>query len=119
MDRTPRPSLELLIVLADGPDRDRMREAITAKFRLRQMASHRVLVVEASRNDARLLRDMHGVLVASSEAVPEDQLETLSADERAWVAGWNINRAAKQRRGEGLGWDTAGFEPPDRPRGDE
>jgi hypothetical protein len=45
-----------------------------------------------------------------ADALPDD----LTADERLFVDAWRTRFAPKQRTGDGLAWDAAGFEPPDR-----
>jgi hypothetical protein len=48
--------------------------------------------------------------LANDSALPDD----LTADEQLFVDAWRARFAPKQRAGDGLAWDTTGFESPDR-----
>ncbi len=60
-------------------------------------------------------RDLAGddlVELVHLEPVEDALLDRLDQVARAFAAGWNARRRDKQRRGEGLSWDTPGFEAP-------
>jgi hypothetical protein len=58
-------------------------------------------------------------VTALVEEPPAELPTDLSPEERVFVAAWAARGAPKVRRGEGLDWDAPGFEPPDRPAGDD
>ncbi len=103
---------EVLIVVADG---DRYAEAIEQWRRAgtvtQQLPPRLALLVVGSADPPPVpgsrwyLRD-----------VPADVLLDLSPGERIFVAAWRDRKAPKTRPGDGLAWDSAGFEPPDPPR---
>jgi hypothetical protein len=47
--------------------------------------------------------------------VPPTVLDSLTDTERMFVAAWQARRAGKRRPGDGLPWDSPGFQPPDPP----
>ena len=53
-----------------------------------------------------------GVVYLTDDTPPPADL---SPDERLFVEGWRLRRQPKERPGEGLSWDSPGFEPPDGP----
>jgi hypothetical protein len=104
------PHQEILVVVADG---DRFAEAI-AQWR-------------RSATVTQLLAPRLALLIPDGEPpgipgtrwyrndVPPDVLLDLTPTERIFVAAWRDRRAPKVRPGDGVTWDTPGFEPPDRP----
>lgn len=77
---------------------------------IRQRYGNRVLVVGTA-DTAALAR--LGRVVAAGEAAPEPGPE-FDETEQMGIHAWNARPelATKQRPGEGLAWDTPGFEPP-------
>ena len=56
-------------------------------------------------------------VISAHDPAAADLPDDLTDDEQLFVAAWR-ERAGKQaehRRGEGLAWDSPGFEPPDAP----
>lgn len=77
---------------------------------VRQRYGDRVVIVGAAA--AAALAGL-GRLVAAGEVAPEPG-SAFSETERMGILAWNARAdvAAKQRPGDGLSWDTPGFEPP-------
>ncbi len=81
-------------------------------------ASDRVLVVELDpeADVARLHRDPAVRWIGNRP--PSDVVDELDPAERLFVGGWVRREAGnRERRGDGLDWDTPGFLPPDPPPG--
>ena len=82
-----------------------------------QTISNRVFL--ATPDDAALasLRSMPGIARVLTEAEPAQDLPRLDDAESLFVQAWLSRRGqVKQRRGEGLDWDTPPMLPPDRKR---
>jgi hypothetical protein len=108
---------ELLIVMSEGATGDAGSELFDG-YPIVHAVSRRVFVVEtpadASSTD---IAALPGVAAVSEGGVASEILEGLDETEALFVAAWSRRRgeSKKQRRGEGLDWDAAGFEPPDLP----
>ena len=80
---------------------------------IRQQLSPRIAIIDGDAGQLDAVRAMPDVLVVSEDALPESILSYLAAAERLFAEAWSMNRRPKSaRRGEGLPWDTPGFEPP-------
>lgn len=110
---------EMLVLLEDrtaGDTLDRLR----GRSAWHTVASPRLVIVEGETDDAREAapRLVPGVVsVAASEAGSELK-EGLNAEEELFVDAWLRRRAQsahKERPGEGMPWDAAGFSLPDPP----
>ena len=100
------PPHELLVILSDPA----ARKTIEQRARITQMISERVFTVSGAELSG--IAGVHRVLTGKEEAtgLPAD----LSPAETLFVNGWLLGRTLKpSRRGEGLAWDTPGFQPPD------
>ena len=88
-------------------------DAVPSELHVVQRGSRRLALLRGTRSalDAFIKRAGLKTVV---EASPE-LLELLEPGERLFLNGWlqNRRRPVRQRRGEGLGWDAPGFEPPD------
>lgn len=107
---------EVLIVLDDSIT-DTDREAVLRVAPVTQSISERVFL--ASVEDAALanLRSMAGIAKVVAGAEPARSLPQLEDGESLFVQAWLSKRGqVKQRRGEGLDWDTPPMLPPDPPR---
>ena len=93
------------------------REAVIRAAPATQSISNRVFLAAAS--DAALagLRSMAGIARVLSGAEPAQSLPQLDDAESLFVQAWLSSRGQiKQRRGEGLDWDTPPMLPPDPKR---
>lgn len=108
---------ELLVVMSEG-SADGAGPQLLDGYPIIHAVSRRVFVVEtpadASSTD---IAALPGVAAVSEGGVDSEILEGLDETEALFVAAWSRRRgeSKKQRRGEGLDWDAAGFEPPDLP----
>jgi hypothetical protein len=104
----------LLILHPQMPDA--AREAITRVAPAVQTVSARVFVARPTAA-IEALRAMPGVVRVLSGGEPPASLPQLDAAERLFAEAWLTSQAtAKQRRGDGLDWDTPGMVPPDPKR---
>jgi hypothetical protein len=106
------PHQEILVVVADG---DRYQEAVERWRRVAtvtQLLPPRLalLILEPGVDPPHVPGTRWYI-----DDVPADVLLDLTPTERIFVAAWRDRRSAKVRRGDGLTWDTRGFEPPDMP----
>lgn len=76
------------------------------------VASDRLGVVHADGATLERLRRRAGV-VAVGQVLPAAVTAQLDESERLFVDAWSLRAEPKERRGDGLNWDAAGFEPPD------
>jgi hypothetical protein len=104
-----------LVVIA-GADRLAVRRLIERRIRVDQEVSDRVMVVSGDAEALKALAALPEIVVEDRLASPETIASlALTEGEKLFVAGWLERRATaekKVRRGEGLGWDAEGFEPP-------
>jgi hypothetical protein len=100
---------EVLIELEPGTSAD---AAVPPEVRVLQQMPPRLAIVSADEAGIRALQDAPGVASVFAEDVPPEALERLDVVGRAFATGWNERRRPKQRRGDGLAWDTPGFEAP-------
>jgi hypothetical protein len=75
----------------------------------------RLAVVEADAAVAEVLRKRPEVLAVGDPELPSDVRAGLTETERLFADAWTMSRNPKDRRGDGLSWDAAGFSPPDEP----
>lgn len=104
------PERELLVLMTSGAD---ATEAVAAAHgRISQRLGDRLALamVPASALDA--LRSRNDVVNVYDEDVPEVATEDLDEAERIFVNAWRKRRHVKERPGDGLPWDSPGFEAP-------
>jgi len=110
-----------LLVIISGERAEESFKQVSASYKVRHVASPRVVVVEGAENELAKLRAISGVTVVASGDVPPGVMGKLDEGEALFVAAW-LSRikegSSKQRLGEGLSWDAPGFEPPDLPADD-
>jgi hypothetical protein len=100
---------EALVELTRGTT---IEEALPRGAHVTQRLPPRLAIVLAGEDELRALeRNPHVSHVFRSE-IANDDLARLDERERLFAAGWNQRREPKHRRGEGLSWDAAGFDPP-------
>lgn len=99
---------ETLVILNKG----RTIADVESLAKVLQRYGDRVLVV--STNNAGALRALSDVHVVEAGKRAPAQQEGLSETEQMGVEAWNARDdiANKKRRGDGLSWDTPGFDPP-------
>jgi hypothetical protein len=102
---------EAVVILSDA-DNVQTSSSVTARARVSQVGSARVMVVDADPATLGQLRELPGVLgvMMPGDAVPESA--GLNDQELLFVKGWQVSKQPKQRRGEGLPWDAPGFDAP-------
>jgi hypothetical protein len=110
---------EFLVILSGEQAADAL-DRVRSTYRVTQMASPRVVVVESGPDEAARLQSIPGVKMVTAGELPPGSIEGLDDSEVLFVEAW-VNRItelpSKRRRGEGLPWDAPGFIPPDRPPG--
>lgn len=97
------------LVILDNPAG---RPALEAAGKVLQSSGDRVAVIDAS--DADAIRALPGVRSVTEGAPDAATLADLDEGSRLFAEAWREQRkmATKQRPGEGLDWDTPGFEAP-------
>ena len=111
------PQKRDLLVIITGSRADESFERISAAYKVQQVVSHRVLVVEGNSGELAELKQIPGVsVIASGDAAP-GVTEKLDEGESLFVTAWisRMKEGPKNRSGDGLNWDAPGFEPPDPP----
>lgn len=89
-----------------------MEDAVPPQAQVLQRLPPRLAIVAADAEGIRALEDSPSVAAVFAEDVPPEALEQFDQVTRAFAAGWNERRQPKQRRGEGLAWDTPGYDAP-------
>jgi hypothetical protein len=93
------------------------RDAILRVAPATQSISNRVFLADASDAALSNLRSMAGIARVLTGAEPAQNLPQLEDDESLFIQAWLSTRGqVKQRRGEGLDWDTPPMLPPDPKR---
>jgi hypothetical protein len=100
---------EVLIELEPGTSAD---AAVPPDVRVLQQMPPSLAIVSADEAGIRALEAAPGVTAVFAEDVPPEALERLDVVGRAFATGWNERRRPKDRIGDGLAWDTPGFEAP-------
>ena len=72
----------------------------------------RLAIVAADQTGIETLRESAAVSAVFPGEVPPEALEQFDLPARVFAAGWNERHRPKHRRGDGLPWDTPGFEAP-------
>lgn len=98
-------------------DADRLRPDLTP-YRVTQQVSPRVLIIEPAESAAKEeLMATEGVeaVLEPGEIAADEIRGTLTPTEALFVEAFIQRARQKERPGEGLNWDAAGFLPPDPP----
>jgi hypothetical protein len=93
--------------------------ALSAQFRVTQVVSPRVVIVSTGPGEHPPPASLPGVLAATNGELNPMVAATLDETEMLFAAAWasRVTGPPKQRKGEGLSWDSPGFLPPDPPAG--
>ena len=106
---------EVLIVM-EGGAAPADREAVLRVARVTQSISNRVFEAEVSGDALSKLQSMSGIARVFTGAEPTQSLPQLDDAESLFVHAWLSRQGqVKQRRGDGLDWDTPPMLPPDPP----
>jgi hypothetical protein len=107
------------LVLLDAGAGASARAAVARHGRVVQSAGDRLLVVEAAGGSldalASAVRELPGVTRVVTDPAHAATLGGLDAGEALFAEAWATRRASPPkgaRRGEGLDWDTPGFQAP-------
>ena len=102
--------LQMVAGAVAGGAADRVR----ARFEVAAALPPRLLVVRLAADDLAALQGIGGIAVVAADPVGLKVTPALNEAERLFAAGWAA-RGLKSgpRAGDGLAWDTPGFEPPD------
>lgn len=112
-------AVEVLIAFAHGKDAA-ILEQLQPGPRITALKPPGLATVRASTEEIAALRRLTGVQAVFLRDVPAQFLEALGPGERLFVLAWQVRGGTKlERPGEGLPWDAPGFEPPDRPKGQD
>jgi len=107
---------EILVILQSSMTKAD-REAVVRAAPATQSISNRVFLAAASNAALASLRSMAGIARVLTGAEPAQSLPQLDEAEALFVQAWLSSRGqVKQRRGEGLDWDTPPMLPPDPKR---
>lgn len=100
---------EVLVELQPGAA---VEDAVPPQAQILQRLPPRLAIVAADAEGIRALESSPAVAAVFAEDVPSEALEQFDQVTRAFAAGWNERRQPKERPGEGLAWDTPGYEAP-------
>ena len=105
---------ELLVILDPASAAGTLRR-LRQSYRVTQVGSPRVLVLQISPGEPPISPSTSGVIASTAGTLPNWILKELDEGEVAFVRAWERRMAGanKERVGEGLSWDATGFEPPD------
>jgi len=100
---------EVLVELRPGVA---VEDAVPPETQVLQRLPPRLAIVAADEDGIRAMECSPAISAVFAEDVPAKALEQFDVVTRAFAAGWNERRRPKERRGEGLSWDSPGFEAP-------
>ena len=103
------PTSEVLVELQPGAA---LADAMPPAAVVVQQFPPRLAIVAADETGIDALRESAAVNAVFPGEVPPEALERFDQIARVFAAGWNERHRPKQRRGDGLPWDTPGFEAP-------
>jgi len=107
---------EVLVILEPAIS-DAARAAVTRTAAATQSVSDRVYIAVADEATLARMRSMAGVATIMSGGEHARTLPPLSDAESLFVQAWLSRQGeVKQRRGDGLDWDTPPMQPPDPKR---
>lgn len=111
--------LELLTILQEERA-DAALEELRARFKISQVASRQVVILQVRPEQAEQVEEVDGVRAVFREQVPQAFVTSLDANERLFIKAWELrqNVDVKYRLGDGMDWDSEGFEAPDFPPDD-
>jgi hypothetical protein len=101
---------EVLVELQPGAV---LEDAVPPEAHILQRLPPRLAIVTADEQGIRAMERTPAISAVFAGDVPPEKLEQFDQATRTFAAGWNERRRPKQRPGEGLSWDSPGFEPPD------
>lgn len=106
-------SSEEWLVVLDPEDAWGLQQART-HARVTQVASPRLVIVEAEPSTVSALAALPGVEGVYEGPVPDEVLDSLAGPDALFVRAWQVRQSQPrdERRGERLNWDAEGFEPP-------
>jgi hypothetical protein len=102
-------AFEVLVELTPGAAVD---DAIPREAQVLQRLPPRLAIVATDEEGFRMLERSPAISAVYADDVPQEAMERFDQVSRAFAAGWNERRQPKERRGEGLPWDSPGFDPP-------
>ncbi len=107
---------ERLVVLSEDAD---AMERLASRYAISQVASPRVVVVRRPPSESDAALESRPEVMAVGEDAADLAAGLTEAEALFVAASAQRTREAgtKQRAGDGLSWDHAGFEPPDPPPG--
>jgi hypothetical protein len=100
---------EVLVELQPGAT---IEDAVPAEAAVLQRFPPRLAIVAADAAGIDALRASAFVNAVFDGEVPPEALDRLDQMGRVFATGWNERSRPKRRRGEGLPWDTPGFDAP-------
>lgn len=106
---TSSSASEVLVELLPGTSPDDLTQL---GVRVIQQLPPGLAIVAAPVSDLGTLPAHPGVHAVFAGAVPPADLERLDPTARAFAAAWNARQDPKSRPGDGLSWDTPGFDAP-------
>lgn len=107
--------MRALIVLDAGPTAAAAMERISERLHITQQLPPRLALVEGEAADLQRARTLVGVTAVCTQRIDDVVFKQLNEAERLFAEAWTLSLKPKgARRGDGLPWDAAGFQPPDR-----
>jgi hypothetical protein len=110
--------MEELLILT-GPDRENARHKVEKQLHVVHEASPYVMTVTGDAKEITAISSSSSSVITGSHLKPNDPddsqlVSQLTQTEQMFIDGWLYNRQSREKKriGEGLKWDTPGFEPP-------
>jgi len=105
------PASEHLVIITAKEPQERFTQ-LSQRHTVTQSISNRVFLVSGALPVVSVPEE--GVHIFSTPEVPAEIFNSLNQKESLFVLAWQtrLQQAQKQRRGEGLDWDSPGFKPP-------
>ena len=100
--------MDLLVLMDENTD----VEVLTGHAKIVHSASPRLHVIRPDSNSIAELTALKGILAVTADKLPREQQKLLNDQEALFATAFTRRQGSKKRIGNGLPWDTSGFDPP-------
>jgi len=85
---------------------------LTGHAKIVHSASSRLHVIRPDSNSITELAALKGIVAVTADELPHEQQKLLNDQEVLFATAFAKRQGSKKRVGNGLPWDTTGFDPP-------
>jgi hypothetical protein len=103
--------MNLLVFLDENTD----VEVLDGQATVIHSASSRMHIIRTSSATRAQLAVLPGVVCITDTELPPEYAQRLNSQESIFAEAFAVRETSKERLGDGLPWDSPGFEPPDPP----